>query len=334
MAGPTVRALVYSRRWRPSQEQIVALTAAALFVVFAVTAPGFLHVENIISLLKNVAILGVLALAMAVVVIGRGIDLSIVPTMVVSVAFLITLRNDGLALPFAFGAGFLLALAIGSIQGVLIAYADVPAIFVTLAMGVAVYGFGLLFLITQDVSYLPASDRLIREIGSARFVGMPSLVLIFFALAVLFHLGLRFTQFGRFIYAMGDNPAAARLAGISVRVVTVIQYALSAVTAFAAGLMIAASVSSMSMRIVNSTMIYDILLIVVIGGIGLSGGKGGVRNVIVGTVLIGILINGMTLLNVPYTAQNIVKGCVLLLAIIIDAVLNPRDEQTSKQGDI
>jgi ribose transport system permease protein len=73
---------------------------------------------------------------------------------------------------------------------------------------------------------------------------------------------------------------------------------------------------------------------VVLGGIGLSGGKGGVRNVIVGTLLIGVFLNGMTIMNVQYTVQNVIKGVILLTAIVIDTILNPRDEQTAQQGDI
>ena len=104
--------------------------------------------------------------------------------------------------------------------------------------------------------------------------------------------------------------------------------------AFLAGLVTAAVVNSMSTRVVNSTLVYDVILVAVIGGIGLSGGKGGVRNVLVGTILIGILLNGMTILDMPYTAQNIVKGLILLGAIIVDSIINPRDEQTAQQGDI
>ena len=76
------------------------------------------------------------------------------------------------------------------------------------------------------------------------------------------------------------------------------------------------------------------ILVVVLGGIGLSGGKGGIRNVIVGTLLIGILLNGMTIMDIQYTVQNIIKSVILLAAIVIDTILNPRDEQTAQHGDI
>src|SRR5205823_2383201 len=104
--------------------------------------------------------------------------------------------------------------------------------------------------------------------------------------------------------------------------------------AFVAGLTMATAVSSMSTRVVNSTLIYDVILVVVLGGVGLSGGRGNVRNVLVGTIFVGILQNSMTILDLQYTTQNVLKGVLLLLAIIADSIINPRDEQTEQQGDI
>ena len=105
-------------------------------------------------------------------------------------------------------------------------------------------------------------------------------------------------------------------------------------TSYLAGLITATAVASMNTAVVNSSMIYDIILVVVLGGVGLSGGRGGIRNVIVGTLLIGILLNGMTIMNIQYTLQNVIRGLILLIAIVIDSVVNPRDEQTAQQGDI
>jgi len=139
---------------------------------------------------------------------------------------------------------------------------------------------------------------------------------------------------GRYVYLMGDNPMAARNMGIPVRPMIVLRYVLSAVIAFAAGILTAAGLLSINTRVVNSTLLYDIILVVVIGGIGLSGGRGGVRNVIVGALLIGIMLNAMTILDIPNIYQNLIKSTILLIAIIIDSVLNPRDEQTAQQGDI
>jgi ribose transport system permease protein len=114
----------------------------------------------------------------------------------------------------------------------------------------------------------------------------------------------------------------------------VLQYVLSGGIAFVAGIITATSVEAMNTRIVNSNMIYDVILVVVLGGVGLSGGRGNVRNVIVGTLLIGVLMNGMTIMDIQYTVQNVIKSLILLFAIVIDSVVNPRDEQTGQQGDI
>ena len=145
---------------------------------------------------------------------------------------------------------------------------------------------------------------------------------------------LRWTTFGRFVYATGDNPVAARVTGVPTRPLIVAQYTLSSVIAYCSGLVMASAAYGMNTRIYNSTMIYDVLLVVVLGGIGLSGGRGGVRNVLVGTLLVGILLNGMTIMDVAYTLQNLIKSLILLAALVTDAVLNPRDEQTAQQGDI
>ena len=96
----------------------------------------------------------------------------------------------------------------------------------------------------------------------------------------------------------------------------------------------AGSLLSINTRIVNSTLLYDIILVVVIGGIGLTGGKGGMRNVIVGALLIGIMLNAMTIIDISNIYQNLIKSTILLVAIIVDSLLNPRDEQTAQQGDI
>jgi ribose transport system permease protein len=114
----------------------------------------------------------------------------------------------------------------------------------------------------------------------------------------------------------------------------VLQFVLAALVGLFAGLVMSASVNSMPTRIFNSTMVYDVVLVVVLGGIGLAGGRGGVVNVIIGTLLIGTMLNGMTIMDISYSVQNIVKGVVLLAAILIDSILNPRNEETAQQGDI
>ena len=316
------------------QERIVLVLAIALFVVFCVTVPKFATPQNILILIRDVSVLGILALGMAVVVIGRGVDLSMVATMAISVAWIFQLTNQGVSVPLAVAAGFAFALGTSLITGFLIAYVEVPALFGTLAMGTFIYGIGKSQLVPTDAIYMPANFGALASIGSGKVLGIPAAVLLLAAFCGAVSLLLTRTRLGRFFYAIGDNQQASRIAGIPVRPTLMLQYLISGFVAVAAGLILATSVAAMNTRIVNSTLIYDIILVVVLGGVGLSGGRGRVRNVIVGTLFIGTLVNGMTILDIPYTVQNIIKSLILLGAIVTDGFINPRDEQTAQQGDI
>lgn len=317
-----------------SQEGIVLALAILAFLIFSVLLPGFLSPGNLLVLVRSVSILGILALGMALVVIARGIDVSMIAVMVVSVswAFVITRAGYPFALALLIGAGF--ALVAGMLIGALIAFGDVPPIFATLAAGSVIYGTGRTFFFTLEMQNVPPDTDWFSVIGQGSLFGIPITVVAFAVLCGLFQFVLRSTRFGWMIYAMGSNPGAARVTGIPFRPMTVAQYAISAFVAYLAGLILASSAAAINARLFNSTMIYDILLVVVLGGIGLNGGHGSVRNVVLGTAFVGILLNGMTILNIDYTIQNLVKGVVLLLAIVVDSLVNPRDEQTSQQGDL
>jgi ribose transport system permease protein len=317
-----------------NQEKIVLLIALALFCVFSFFLRGFLSPGNLLTLLRSVSTLGILGVGMAVVVIGRGIDLTIVTIYAMSAGWMFHLANTGASIPLALGLGYLFALAVGVANGVLISYLEIPALFATLGMAAFAYGFARFFLVPLYVVYMPPSASGIAWIGGGFIFGVPAPILFFALVALLGFAFLRYTKQGRFIYAIGDNFAAARISGAPVRPIIVLQYAVSATVAYLAGLITATAVASMNTAVVNSSMIYDVILVVVLGGIGLSGGRGGIRNVIVGTLLIGILLNGMTIMNIEYTLQNVIRGLILLIAIVIDSVVNPRDEQTAQQGDI
>ncbi|MBP5856227.1 ABC transporter permease [Marivibrio halodurans] len=319
---------------RLTQEQIVFALAVLLCAVFALALPGFLSADNLLNLVRSVSILGMLGVAMGLVVIGRGIDLSLVALMAVSVAWALQLAATGMDFVQAAAIGLGFSLIGGMITGVLIAFVEIPAIFATLAMGTLIYGFGRYFLFDLDVVYLPDEARYLVWLGQGSLAGVPVPIFLFAAVCLVGYLFLRYTRTGRYLRAVGDNLAAARIAGVPARPTIVLQYMLSASIGYVAGIVTAASVASMNTRVANSTYVYDVILVVVLGGIGLSGGRGGIRNVVVGTLLIGILLNGMTIMNIQYTVQNVIKGMILLSAIVIDTFLNPRDEQTAQQGDI
>ncbi len=317
-----------------SQQGIVFGLFVLMFAGFAALLPGFAQLDNLLTLLQNVAILGILGLGMSVVVIGRGIDISMIAALAVPSGLLLQLVQNGMALPAACAVAIGLSLLFGLVNGWLIAYAEVPSLFTTLASGLFLAGCGQAFFFQLEVVQWPAALDGIAWMGRGTFAGVPMPVVMFGIAAAALALFLKRLRAGVFIYAIGDNPFGARAAGLPTRPIMVLQYVMAALIGVFAGIVMAASVNSMPTRIFNSTMIYDVVLVVVLGGIGLSGGRGGVVNVIIGTLLIGTMLNGMTILDMSYSVQNIVKGVVLLAAILIDSVLNPRNEETAQQGDI
>ncbi len=322
------------RRLRPSQQVIVSVVFMLLFAGLVAFLPGFRQMDNLLALVQNVAVLGILGLGMALVVIGRGVDLSMVAALSVPVALLMQMVQDGHGVGTALAAALGLALAFGALNGWLIAYAEVPPLFVTLASGLFLAGIGPTFFFQlETVQWPPALDRL-AVVGRGAVAGIPAPVWMLLVTLLVVGAFLRRLTLGAYVYAIGDNPQAARSSGIPTRPVIVLKYVACSVIAAFAGLVLAASLGGLSTRVFNSTLIYDVILVVVMGGIGLSGGRGGVGNVLVGTLLIGTLLNALTILDVGYSLQNLIKGVVLLAAIVADTLLNPRNEETAQQGDI
>jgi len=323
------------RRNRIRQEYVVIAITMVLFVLFWLNLRGFATLANVIVLVRSVSVLGILGIGMAIVVIARGLDLSLIATMAASAAWMLKLMDGGTAIGVAVLLGLCMAVVIGAINGLLIAYVEIPSLFVTLAMGFLIFGLVRVGLLGGDMLlYVPEEAASYLQIGQGVFLGLPVPILIFAIMAVAAHFLLSKTSLGRFIYAHGDNPETARLTGLAVRPLTVMEYVLSSVGGFVAGLVVSSSVASIDMRIINSTLIFDAILVVVLGGISLSGGRGSILSVVVGTALIGTLLNGMTIMNLSGEVQNIIKGLVLLLAILLDNFLHPIDEEVMRQGDL
>jgi len=319
--------------YRPSQSEIVFGFTLLLFIVLGATLQGFLTLGNLFTLARGVSILGIMALGMAVVVIGRGIDLSQVATLAVSAAIGATLVNAGYSAVFGFGVGLLLAIAIGMMNGFLVSVVEIPPLFTTLASGLLVLGVTRALVVPHYQVFLEPGHDTFLMLGGNIAGGLPVPVVVFAACAVLLHLFLSRTVLGRFIYAHGDNAQAARLSGIATRPLTMLEYALCSAIGYVGGVVMIASTSLMHLQIAESTVIFDVILVVVLGGVSLVGGRGNVASVIAGTLLIGVLLNAMTIMNLDVQTQDVIKGAVLLVAIVVDSWAHPRDEETAKQGD-
>lgn len=318
---------------RPDQAVVVLGFTLAVFAALSLALPGFLTLGNLFVLARGISILGILGLGMAVVVIGRGIDLSLVASLAVSAAVAVTLVNAGLPILAALGCGLLLAVAIGAANGFLISVVEIPPLFTTLASGLFVLGMTRALVVPHFQVFLePGHDAFLRFGGSVAG-GVPVPLLVFAACAALLHLFLSRTVLGRLIYAHGDNGQAARLSGLATRPLTMVEYGLCSAIGYVGGLLMVASTSLMHLQIAESTVIFDVILVVVLGGVSLVGGRGGVLSVLAGTLLIGVVLNAMTIMNLDIQTQDMIKGGVLLVAITLDSYVHPRDDETAKQGD-
>lgn len=322
-----------ARGLKLTQTTAVLVMCAVLIVVFSIFLKGFLTLGNLFALARNISILGILALGMAVVVIGRGLDLSQVASLAASTAIAIILMNSGYATPVALLIGFVMAIAIGVLNGFLISVIEMPPLLTTLASSLAVLGIVRTTAVQHYVVYLSKGHDEFLRLGGNVWGGVPISILIFAATALVVHLFLSRTVIGRFVYAHGDNPDAARQTGLPTRPLTMIEYALCAAIGYIGGVVMIAQTALMHLQVAESTIIFDVIMVVVLGGVSLVGGRGNVMSVIAGTLLIGVLLNGMTIMDMDVQSQNIVKGVVLLIAILLDSRLHPRDEETSKQGD-
>src|SRR5262249_37171370 len=234
----------------------------------------------------------ILGLGMALVVIGRGIDISMIAALAVPSGLLLQMVGNGMALASAVPLALGLTLLFGLLNGWLVAYAEVPSLFTTLASGLFLAGLGQVLFQLEVVQWSRHMAPL-AWFGRGTLAGLPMPIVMFGIAAGAIALFLRRLRAGAFIYAIGDNPFAARATGLPTRPIMVLEYVLAALIGVFAGIVMAASVNSMPTRIYNSTLIYDVVLVIVLGGIGLSGGRGGVLNVVVGTLLIGTMLNGM-----------------------------------------
>src|ERR1700687_4637924 len=196
------------------QQGIVFAVFAALFVVFALILPGFLTTANMLTLLQNVAVLGILGLAMAIVVLGRGIDISLIAALAVPPGLVLQMVQDGHSLSTSLAAAFALTTVFGLINGWLVAYAEVPSLFTTLASGLFLAGLGQAFFFRLDVVQWSEKLDPVARIGRGAELGVPPPIIMFALAALPFAFFLRRTRLGAYSYAIGDNPFGARTTGI------------------------------------------------------------------------------------------------------------------------
>ncbi|ACP21576.1 putative ribose ABC transporter (plasmid) [Sinorhizobium fredii NGR234] len=291
--------------------------------------PRFLSAYSIDNILRTASIYGIVALGMTLVIITGGIDLSAGSMMALGGALAAGLLGTafGAANPLSFPpmVAILIALAvaasIGMLNGLAISALGMAPFVVTLGMMTVVRGLTFIFA-DFTVGSVPGSpitfmDSLFSWLGSGSFGPIPTAAALFLTLAVILSIVLRFTPFGRSIYAIGGDAEIARLAGINVPLVIVGVYALMGMLAGLGGVVQAGRLSSVS-PLMGVGYELDIITIVVVGGASLAGGRGTVFGTVLAAILISLIDNGLTMMNVPSFYQYLVKGSVLLAAVILD----------------
>ncbi|MDP2119038.1 MAG: ABC transporter permease [Hoeflea sp.] len=317
-------------------EFVVMAVTVALVAAFSIAVDGFATLGNLQVILSNSASLVILSCGMAVVIISRGLDLSLIAVMVAGATTFSIFINADIPVLTALALTVAAMAMVGLVNAWLIAYVEIPAMLATLASAMFVTGlFRFAILRGEFLLLLSKSNPAVIFLSGEVAPGISTPVALMVAALIITWFLLRGSAAGRTIYAMGDNFQAARLTGLPVRTTTIVVYVFAAMAALCAGLVTSAASGVVDFRTVtNGTLLFEVILVVVLGGIPLRGGRGGVWNIIIGVALIAVLRNGMTLLNFTSQTQDVLKGLVLMVAIVADNYLNPRDTETDAVGDL
>ncbi|MFV0335341.1 MAG: ABC transporter permease [Tropicimonas sp.] len=300
---------------------LMALLLVCVVLTFA--NEYFLTTRNIVNVLRQTSINGILAIGMTFVILTRGIDLSVGSVValagVVSASLATTSTNAaafGGPYPalIALGVGLIVGIGAGWLNGIFVARFNVPAFVATLGMLSAARGLTLLYAGGQPV---PALTSGYRFIGRGDIFGIPMPVVLFAAVFIVAQWVLSSTRFGRRVYAVGGNPHAARVSGINVQRVTLLVYVIAGGLAGLAGMILAARTGS---ALTQAGIAYelDAIAAVVIGGTSLSGGVGRVTGTLIGALLIAVVNNGLDLMGVESYYQQVIKGALIVAAVMLD----------------
>ncbi|HEY0375849.1 MAG TPA: ABC transporter permease [Pyrinomonadaceae bacterium] len=316
--GRTARARVASLAQRHGA--LVALLVVCLFA-FA-RYETFLTSENLLNVLRQNSMLGLVALGMTFVILTGGIDLSVGSLLAAAAVVAAALAGHGL--PVALVAGIAAATLLGLVNGLVIARARIQPFIVTLAMMIAARGLALAVTNERSVSVGREAAASFGWLGRGRLGPLPVPVLILFAAYAAGRLVLSHTRFGRHVYALGDNEEAARLMGLNVARVKVSAYVLSGALAGLAGVILA---SRLGAGQPNAALGWelDAIAAVVVGGTLLTGGQGGVASTLVGVLLLGVIFNVFNLEGqISPWWQLVLRGVILLAVVVVQSRLNQR----------
>ena len=308
-------------------EWTIYIGMIAIFVIFTIVCrvigKNFLTLNNVMNIINQASINAILAIGMSLVILTGGIDLSVGSVVGFTGIFLAMRIQSGMPLALAIILCLVCGAVVGLVNGLLISYGKVPAFITTLGTMQVMRGMAQIINGGQAVS---GFDLTVGALMKTKFFGVIPIgvlyVLVFYILMVLV---LSYTKFGRSIYALGGNPAAAKLSGIKTRKLEVIVYVLGGLFAAFAGVMLLARLLYADPS-AGSGYEMNAIAAAVIGGISMSGGKGRLANTVVGAIILATLTNGLQIMNVPTYYQTVITGIVVIVAVFADKQKERRAE--------
>jgi ribose/xylose/arabinose/galactoside ABC-type transport system permease subunit len=294
-----------------------------LFVAFSFLNDRFLTVQNQVNVLRQVSIIGIMAIGVTFPILCAEIDLSIAQVMEVTGLTMATLavgarlfKGSAVPVPVAILGGMALAAAFGVLSGYITARFGVPSFMTTLAVLFLADGFGLIVSGNRPIIGLPES---LTAFGGSQVFGLPSIVLVFLSLLIVSQLMLSYTRFGLYIYAVGGDRTAAERMGVNVMAVRMGTLVISAVFASIAGLVTLGRLGS-AVPTMGASLLLPPIAAVILGGADLFGGSGNMIGTLIGVLILGILQNGLNLMGVAPSGQLVAQGIVLMLAVLANVV--------------
>jgi ribose transport system permease protein len=299
------------------QQFLAFASLLVIFIVFAIASPNFLTYGNVLAILYSTVVIGTLALGTTFVIITGGIDLSIGTGMALcAVMSGVIIVNLGIPLLLGVLGTILFGGLIGLINGINVAILKIPPFIATLAMMLVAQGLALVLSHSTPIYFndVPAYSKLSRGNLIPNF---PNAVIILAVVAVIAGVLLNKTILGRYTYSIGSNEDATALSGIDVRKWKIVVYSFAGLFTGLAGVMISARLGSAQPA---TGMGYELQAIaaVVIGGTSLAGGKGSIVGTVIGALIISVLNNGLQIMSIPQEWQNVILGCVILVAVYAD----------------
>lgn len=292
-------------------ELVLVAFLAAMVGYFALRSPFFLELNNFRNILLSVAVLGVLAIPSTLLLVSANVDLSVASNAALC-GMILALVSQGPGVTAGVLAALAAGLILGAVNGFLIAYVGINSIITTLGT-LSVYR-GMAKLSSNGQTELISGFTVL---GSGTTLGIPNAVIVLGVVAVMFYFLMRYSVFGRSIYAIGSNPQAARLSGIGLRRNLFTAFVITGLLAAVAGLILTSQLRAAS-PIAGLGLELSVVAAVLLGGASLDGGRGTVIGTMLGVLILGTLTNGLTILNVSSFWQEIANGVVLIVAVGLD----------------